>query len=89
MARTKTVTVSEFKASCIDLLDELSSRRTDKVTITRRGTPIGVLTPPEEEKPLRAIHGFMKGSVTIPEGFDLTKPILEDDIFADSGRIHE
>ncbi|MGE0222454.1 MAG: type II toxin-antitoxin system Phd/YefM family antitoxin [Acetobacteraceae bacterium] len=44
---TRTVSVTQFKSQCVDLLDLLASREITRVAITRRGRVIGVLTPPD------------------------------------------
>jgi hypothetical protein len=49
-----------------------------------------VLTPLPVPSPLPVVavenlHGFMRGTVIIPEGFDLTEPALDEPINADQG----
>jgi hypothetical protein len=34
------------------------------------------------------IYGFMRGSVIIPEGFDLTEPVLDEPPDAELGILH-
>jgi antitoxin (DNA-binding transcriptional repressor) of toxin-antitoxin stability system len=77
------VSATEFKAKCLGLFKDLEARRYRKVVITRRGRPIAELTPHDSEVP--DLFGCMEGSVIIPPGFDLTKPILEDIPEAESG----
>lgn len=61
------MSASEFKATCLALLDEVSQTR-HEIVITKRGRPIAKLVPVEEAKPLA-------GSVQI-----LTDS--EDDLFS-------
>lgn len=77
------MSVTEFKAKCLDLFDKLYRREIDSITITKRGTPVGVFYPPAigREEALRW-HGFMKGrSRAIDPDIDLTLPIAADQEF--------
>jgi antitoxin (DNA-binding transcriptional repressor) of toxin-antitoxin stability system len=80
------ISATEFKAKCLGLFKDLEAHRYSKVVITRRGKPIAELTPRDREVP--DLFGCMKGSVIVPPGFDLTKPILEDVPEAESGEGH-
>jgi antitoxin (DNA-binding transcriptional repressor) of toxin-antitoxin stability system len=80
------ISVTDFKAKCLRLFKDLEAQRYRKVVITRRGKPIAELTPPEREVP--DLYGCMEGSVIIPPGVDLTKPVLEDVPDAESGILH-
>lgn len=77
------MTVTEFKAKCLDLFDKLYRREIDSVTLTKRGTTVGILYPPQlnRDEALRW-HGFMQGrSHAIDTGFDLAAPIAADQEF--------
>jgi hypothetical protein len=78
-----TISASEFKAKCLALFNDLEAHRYARVVVTRRGKPVAELVPSKQEVP--DLYGCMKGSVTVPEGFDLTAPILEDIPEAESG----
>lgn len=86
---TTTMTATDFKARCLELFDQLAARKLDSVTITKRGRPVAIIHPPEAAEQLTALHGFMKGSVIIPPGFDLTQPVFDGEINAERGIIHE
>jgi prevent-host-death family protein len=89
LAKSETISASEFKAKCLDILDRLAARQLERVVVTKRGRAVAVLTPPEDEAAsVRGIHGFMRGSVVIPPGFDLTAPVLDEPLTADEGEIH-
>jgi prevent-host-death family protein len=80
---------SEFKARCLEILDRLSAREVSRITITKRGRPVAVLLPPEDaQDAVRQIHGFLRGSVVIPRGTDLTAPTLDEPFDAAEGRLH-
>ncbi len=66
---------TEFKAKCLEIFDQLAAHAVTRVTVTKRGKAVAVLTPPEhaQDATLR-LHGFMRGSVVVPAGFDLTAP---------------
>jgi antitoxin (DNA-binding transcriptional repressor) of toxin-antitoxin stability system len=91
MSKTeRTMSASEFKAKCLRVFDDLQKKRARKVTITKRGKPVAVILPPPPEKGKREpfAHGFMKGMVIIPEGFDWDAPILDEPMDAELGILH-
>lgn len=78
----ETISVTDFKARCLDLLKRLGQRKLDRVTVTRHGKVVAVVTPPPPTKhSIRDLHGFMKDQTIIPEGFDLTAPTFDEDEF--------
>lgn len=86
---TRTLTASEFKAKCLDILERLGDRRLDRVVVTKRGRPVAVLTPPDAEaKDVRQIYGFLRGSVLVPGEIDLTEPVLDDALGAGEGELY-
>ena len=89
MSDVQTYTATDFKAKCLDIFDRLAARKLTRVTITKRGKIVAVLSPPDaSDAAVRDLHGFMRGSVIMPEGFDLTAPILDEPIAADNGALH-
>ena len=46
---TAVVSLTEFKAKCLALLDEIEQRG-ETITITRRGRPAAVLGPPKKRR---------------------------------------
>jgi antitoxin (DNA-binding transcriptional repressor) of toxin-antitoxin stability system len=91
MSEAQTIAATEFKARCLEILDDLAARRVTEVRVTKRGRVVAVLTPPPEERPLTLddIYGFMRGSVIFPEGFDFTAPALDEPFEAEGGRTYE
>ena len=89
MACETTIRASEFKAKCLDLLDQLATRKLTRLFVTKRGRIVAVVAPPDEAGDLRRLHGFMRGSVVAPDGFDFTAPTLDEPLSADRGKIHE
>ncbi len=87
MAARRTIQAAEFKARCLEILDDLAARKVEQVTVTKRGKPVAVLRPPETE--VQPLHGLLRGSVHVPPGVDLTAPALDESLNADAGRIHE
>jgi prevent-host-death family protein len=89
LTTTQTISASEFKAKCLDILDRLAGREIDRVVITKRGRPVAVLTPPEQQaEAVRDIYGFMRGSVVIADDVDLTEPVLDEPFDAEQGLLH-
>ena len=89
MPDTQTINASEFKARCLEILDRLADHTLERVTITKRGRIVGVLSPPESTADaVRRLHGFMRGSVTVPPDMDLTEPAANDSFTAEAGDLH-
>jgi antitoxin (DNA-binding transcriptional repressor) of toxin-antitoxin stability system len=87
MPSTQTISASEFTAKCLDILDRLADRTLERVVITKRGRVVAMLTPPEVmAAAVRQMHGFLRGSVAVPPGFDLTAPVVDETFAADRGR---
>ncbi len=85
----ETLSASEFKAKCLDILKRLGEHRLSRVTVTRRGKPVAVVTPLQpDEGWILDLQREMKGSVTVPDGLDLTAPILDEPLDAERGIIH-
>ena len=89
MAQSRTVSASEFKAKCLDILDRIRSRELARVIVTKRGVPVAVVVPPPTEAvEVERLHGFLRGSVIVPPGLDLTAPITDEAFIAGEGEIH-
>ena len=89
MPDTQTISASEFKARCLEILDRLADHTLERVTITKRGRVVGVLlAPASHAAAVRHLHGFMRGSVVVPPGIDLTEPASLDIFTADDGIFH-
>ena len=89
MSIVQTITASEFKAKCLDILDRLADRTLERVIITKRGRVVAMLTPsPDEAAAVRKVHGFMRGSVAIPPSFDLTAPVSDEPFGAEHSELH-
>jgi len=49
-----------------------------------------VLTPPPSvAEAVETLHGFMRGSVGVSEGFDLLAPVLDEPLTASEGKLHQ
>jgi antitoxin (DNA-binding transcriptional repressor) of toxin-antitoxin stability system len=88
--REKSLSVTQFKAKCLGLIDDLDSKRLRRVTIVKRGREVAALVPVQKKATTKKpfAHGFLKGSVVIPKGLDVTKPVFEDEIDAELGILH-
>ena len=87
MPATRTISASEFKAKCLDILDRVAGHELDRVVITKRGRTVGVLLPPDTAA-VQDLYGSMRGSVVIPAGLDLTEPVLDEPFDATGGISH-
>jgi antitoxin (DNA-binding transcriptional repressor) of toxin-antitoxin stability system len=85
----ETISVTDFKAKCLDILKRLGRRQLERVTVTRHGEVVAVITPPPSAaESIRAFHGSMKDRTIIPPGFDLTAPVLDEELDAERGILH-
>ena len=85
---SETVSATEFKAKCLDLLDRVSARQISRLEITKRGKIVAVLIPPASQREtLEQLHGFLRGSVIVPEAVDLTAPVLDEPLNAEAGEL--
>jgi prevent-host-death family protein len=62
---------AEFKAKCLELIDDVHNRKRNCVIITKRGKPYAKLVPIESKD--EPFYGCMKGLATIHG--DLTEPV--------------
>jgi prevent-host-death family protein len=58
----KTMSAAEFKAKCLDVLDQVAARR-EVVVVTKRGKPVAQVAP-IVRRPKR-LWGAMKGEIDI------------------------
>jgi prevent-host-death family protein len=59
------VSVTEFKAKCLALLDDIGERG-GTITITKRGRPLATVGP-ARRKAWKSLEGAWVGKFTIPE----------------------
>jgi len=71
------IAISEFKAKCLSLLDEVNKTK-KPIRITRRGKPIAEVVPPSSATKKRKL-GAMAGTVTILG--DTVSPVIDMDEF--------
>jgi hypothetical protein len=71
------VSATEFKATCLALLDQLNRGTITRLEVTKRGKVVAVVTKPATTE-AGDLHGFLQDSVIIPPGLDLTAPTGED-----------
>jgi prevent-host-death family protein len=60
---SKTVKASEFKAKCLQLMDEVAASG-EPVIVTKHGKPVARLVPADAKQP-KSIFGALIGQVTI------------------------
>jgi prevent-host-death family protein len=88
--QTLEIAASEFKAKCLDLMDQLAARKLDRIVVTKRGRPVAVLTPPPTpEEVAEGLFGCLKGRLVAPADFDFTAPVLDEPLNAAEGRLYE
>jgi prevent-host-death family protein len=86
---TLEIAASEFKAKCLDLMDQLAARKLNRIVVTKRGRPVAVLTPPPTpEEIAEGLFGCLKGRMVAPADFDFTAPVLDEPLDAAEGILH-
>jgi len=81
------ISVSEFKAKCLAIFKDLEAHRLEKVVITRRGKPVAELgVPVPQARKVPPLYGCLAGRAIIPPDLDLTEPIFEGEIEAETGK---
>jgi prevent-host-death family protein len=89
MSTIRTISATEFKAKCLDILDRVRRREWDRVVVTKRGVAVGVLVPPSADAgEVERLFGLLRGSVVIPPCVDLTAPVSDEPFAADEGLLH-
>jgi prevent-host-death family protein len=68
------IAISEFKAKCLALLEEVSKTKTP-LRVTRRGKPLADIIPIHSDGDERSWLGSMAGSVKITG--DIVSPVIE------------
>ena len=70
----KEIAISEFKAKCLSLLEEVSKTKAP-LRVTRRGKPLADVIPASPEAEERSWIGSMSGSIDIVG--DIVSPVIE------------
>ncbi len=76
---TRTISAAEFKAKCLQLMDEVCDHKL-RLVITKRGKPVAEVSAPKEEaKPFRPLWGRspnvrILGDIVSPLPQELTLP---------------
>jgi prevent-host-death family protein len=68
----KTIKASEFKAKCLQLMDDIA-KTGEEVVVTKRGKPV-VRVSPVKQKPA-SLYGALKGHIKITG--DILEPVDE------------
>ena len=85
-----TVPAAQFKATCLELLDNVADRKVDRVVITKHGRVVGVLyPPPASSEDADRLFGMLASRTFIAEGVDLTEPTMDEPLSAAEGKLHE
>jgi prevent-host-death family protein len=74
----KDIAISEFKAKCLRLLDEVNKTK-KPIRVTRRGQPVAEIVPPSPAGNREKLFGSMKGSMEILG--DIVSPVIDPDDF--------
>ena len=65
------IAVTEFKARCLAVIDDVAQGKTGPVVLLKRNRPIAAIVPIDDDPP--DLWGAMRGSVTLAPGTDLTQ----------------
>ena len=75
--KEKIVGITEFKARCLGLVNELEKGRTGRVILTKRGKPVAQLTATRPARPAKrqSSFGALKHLMNPDPSVDLTDPL--------------
>lgn len=79
LPETRVISAAEFKAKCLQLMDEVNEHKL-KLVITKRGKPVAEMSAPKDgEKPFRPLWGRspnvrILGDIVSPLSQELTLP---------------
>lgn len=65
--------VTEFKAKCLGLIDDVAQGKTDRVVLMKHNKPVAEIRSIQDQAP--SLWGSMAGCLQVAEGFDLAEPI--------------
>lgn len=68
----KVIAAGEFKARCLQLMDEVAATG-QSIVVTKRGKPVVQINPKPAEEPFLSLFGLTKGWMTLHG--DIMKPI--------------
>ena len=74
-AKETEIGVTDFKAKCLGLIDQVAQGKSGRVLLTRHNKPVAALVPVGEEK--AELWGAMRGTVKLAARVDLTSPTGE------------
>jgi prevent-host-death family protein len=60
------VSVTEFKAKCLALLEDVSAEG-DTITVTKRGKPLAAISPALPPRPYKSLKGIFKGKLKVTD----------------------
>lgn len=66
--KQRTVSVTEFKAKCLALLDEIGEHG-GTITVTKRGRPLATVGP-VRRKGWKSPEGILAGKITVPDDLE-------------------
>ncbi len=69
------ISISEFKATCLRVLDNVS-KSGNSILVTKRGEPIALVTPPPLPKKSKSWLGMYKDKIKIHD--DIVSPAIDE-----------
>lgn len=77
--KQKTIGVTEFKAKCLALIDEVATGRLDRVQLTKRGRAVAEISKPSpvRSEATGSSYGCMKGKIWIDTTWDATGALAD------------
>jgi antitoxin (DNA-binding transcriptional repressor) of toxin-antitoxin stability system len=70
MANETVIGVTDFKARCLGLIDDVAQGRVGRVVLRKRDRAIAAIVPLAQ--PNASLWGALRGSVSVPPGVDVT-----------------
>jgi antitoxin (DNA-binding transcriptional repressor) of toxin-antitoxin stability system len=75
-----TVTITAFKANCLDLVRQLEHGKLKRITLTRRGKPVAEVSPKKaaKKKTFADIYGCMRGTIEFAPDYDPFEQVIDE-----------
>ena len=80
----ESIDIADFLARWPEVVEALAGGTTPGIDVIRDGRVVALVRPPRP-----TLHGYLRDSVQLPDGVDLTAPAFEGEPHAEHGRVHE
>lgn len=76
MLEEKTISATEFKAKCLELMDDIAANRIASIVVTKRGKPVAKMVAPPVAK-LRPIHEIVGKPIQLDPNYNPFAQVID------------